>query len=793
MRLSEAWLREYINPPVSTQELADQLAMAGLEVDSIEPVAPRFSGVVIGEIAAVRPHPNAERLSICEVSVGGDEPLQIVCGAPNVYPGMRAPTALIGAVLPGNLRIKPSKLRGEASQGMLCSAQELGLAESSEGLLELPADAPVGGDIRDFLDLEDAIIDLDLTPNRADCLSVEGVAREVALLNRLDWKPLAVAPVAIEHEAILPIVIEADEACPRYLGRLIKGIDPTAKTPLWMRERLRRSGIRSVGPHVDVTNYVLMELGQPLHAFDAAKLTGGIHVRAGQRGETLALLNDQAVEVDEDVLVIADDEGPLALAGIMGGKASAVTQRTADIFLECAFFSPAAIMGKARRFGLHTESSHRFERGVDPELQRRALEHATQLMLEIAGGKAGPIIEATHEMALPKPEAIRLRAERIKHLLGVDLAREEVAAIFNRLGMEVESQASGWKVTPPSFRFDIAIEVDLIEELARVYGYDRLPRRSLAMSSRLRGASEKRLDLDRVKDLLVDRGYQEAITYSFVDNQLQAKIAPEDEAIALKNPISSDLSVMRTTLWSGLLQAALRNVKRQQSRIRLFESGLKFLKEGQAIRQEKQLAGLAMGSVYPEQWGEESRPADFYDVKADIEALLSLTGNPKGFSFMAAAHPALHPGQTAQILTADRKQLGWVGMLHPRLEKEFGFDSSVFLFELDQALLLHRKIPAFEALSRFPQVRRDIAVLVAEEVSGGGLVECIYQVAPELIKDIAIFDVYRGPGVESGHKSIALGLILQHGAQTLTDVEVDAVVSEVLNRLAKEFGAKLRD
>ncbi|BCG62570.1 MAG: phenylalanyl-tRNA synthetase beta chain [Methyloprofundus sp.] len=790
MQFSEAWLRELVNPAIDTAALVEQLTMAGLEVDSVTPAAAEFSGVVVGQVVSVVAHPDADKLRICKVEVGDAEPLQIVCGASNVREGLKIPAALIGAVLPGNFKIKKSKLRGEQSFGMLCSEKELGLADDADGLMELAADAPVGTDIRDYLALNDQMIEVDLTPNRADCLSVEGVAREVALLNEIDFAVAAIAPAVVEHQESLDVKISAPSACPLYLGRLIKGVNATAETPLWMQERLRRSGLRSLSPVVDVTNYVLIELGQPLHAFDAAKLSGGIEVRMAQADEVLGLLNDQEIKANIETLVIADADKALALAGVMGGSVSAVTDDTQDVFLECAFFNPSFMMGKARHYGLHTDSSHRFERGVDPELQQRAIERATQLIVEIAGGSVGPITEVIATEHLPKRPAVSLRQQRIKRILGVELATTEVEAILQRLGMQVVKDAEGWQVTPAGFRFDIAIEADLIEELGRVYGYNNLPQSSLLMRSALSQAPEAILEIDQIKDLLVARDFQEAITYSFVDEELQKSIVPDDSYIKLQNPISSELAVMRTTLWCGLLQAAAYNTKRQQTRVRLFEAGQRFLGTD-ADKQEKMLAGIALGSVGPEQWGDKARKVDFYDIKADVEAVCALTG--RVVQFVAAKHSALHPGQSAEIKTADGQLLGWVGMLHPTLEKQLGFDNNVFLFELSQEVLLERRVPVFSSLSKFPSVRRDLALLMREEVSFQAVKECIEGCQETLIKDVKVFDIYRGQGVEQGYKSVALALILQDATQTLTDTEIDAIVNKVLEALSNKLSAKLRD
>jgi phenylalanyl-tRNA synthetase beta chain len=791
MQINEAWLRELVNPTIPSAELVAQLTMAGLEIDSVTPVAADFSGIVVGEVLEVEKHPDADKLRVCKVAVGETEPLQIVCGASNVRQGLKIPAALCGAVLPGDFKIKKSKLRGVESLGMLCSEKELGLAEESQGLMELSADAPIGTNIREYLQLNDNVLEVDLTPNRADCLSVEGLAREVAVLNKTDFQPISFATAEVSHQDTLAIKITAPEACPRYLGRLIKGVNPKAQVPLWMVEKLRRCGQRSLGILVDVTNYVLLELGQPLHAFDAHKLSGSITVRYAHVDEELALLNGQTIKLDDSALVIADDKQPLALAGIMGGSVTAVSDSTTEVFLECAFFTPTSIAGKARRFGLHTDSSHRFERGVDPFLQHRAIERATQLIVEIAGGSVGVINEVSHTATIPARSAVGLRRQRITSLLGIQLDDKVVSDIFHRLGMKVEISSEGWLITPPGFRFDISIEADLIEEIARIYGYNNLPSSSLLMRSELGKAPEATLMLDRVQDLLVDRGYQEAITYGFVDEEIQQLIVPDDVVVRLQNPISSDLSVMRTTLWCGLLRAALYNTNRQQNRVRLFETGLRFVNKDGVTQQQKMLSGLALGSVNPEQWSKKARKADFFDVKADLEALSSLAAQE--FIYTVAKHPALHPGQTAQISTKDGKIIGWLGMLHPTLEKRLGFETPVFLFELDQELILQKQQPKFTALSKFPSVRRDMALIVNEAISVQQITDCIHACQEPMIQKVMLFDIYRGQGIEAGYKSVALGLQMQNVTQTLTDSEIDAIFSRVLETLTRTMAAKLRD
>ncbi len=791
MQISEAWLRSYVNPSINSEKLIEQLTMAGLEVGSVEPAAAIFSGVVVGEVLSIQQHPDADRLRICQVDVGQEESLQIVCGASNVRVGLKIPAALCGAVLPGDFNIKKSKLRGVESLGMLCSEKELGLAADANGLMELSSDAPVGIDIRDYLSLNDFIIEVDLTPNRADCLCVEGLAREVALLNKMDWSITKVNKTVIGHQDTLKVTVEDTTACPRYLGRLIKDVNARAKTPLWMQERLRRSGLRSLGPLVDVTNYVLLELGQPLHVFDANKLSGDITVRRAKTDESLLLLNNEVVTLDNEALVIADDQKALALAGVMGGNDSAVSDVTQSLFLECAFFTPLAIAGKARRYGLHTDSSHRFERGVDATLQDRAIDRATQLIIDIAGGSAGPITVVSTQENIPKRSSVLLRRQKIEKILGINFTDEYIVDLFQRLGMTIQAEAEGWQVVPPGFRFDIGIEADLIEEIARIYGYNNLPRSSLSMRSELTTATETLLDIDRVKDLLVDRGYQEAITYSFVDEDIQKNVIPNDELIRLKNPISSEMAVMRTTLWCGLLKAALYNTNRQQTRVRLFESGLRFVKQNGETHQQKMLAGLVLGTAYSEQWTEKSRKVDFYDVKADIQAMFALAGCE--VNFHSATHVSLHPGQTAQIVTLDGQIIGWLGMLHPNLEKKLGFDTQVFLFELDQNIMLNKRISVFKSLSKYPSVRRDLALIVDEVITASEIINCVKKSTGPVLQDVIIFDVYRGKGIEEGKKSMALSLVIQDDTQTLTDSEIDAIVSRLLLLLANEKNAKLRD
>ncbi len=792
MKFSEAWLRTWVHPPVDTQTLGEQLTMAGLEVDGIEPAAPEFSGVYVGLVQQVDPHPNAEKLRVCQVDLGQGEPLSIVCGAPNVAAQMRVPVAIVGARLPGGHRIQKAKLRGQVSQGMICSAAELGLAESSSGILSLPADAPLGMDVREYLALEDACIEIDLTPDRGDCLSIAGIAREVGVLNRCTVRAPAIEPIPPATEARIPVQVQAPEACPRYVCRVIQGIDPRAETPLWMQERLRRSGLRALHPVVDVTNYVMLELGQPMHGFDLAKLQGEIQVRLARAGEALTLLNGETLSLEPDTLVIADQERPIALAGIMGGAETGVSTETRSIVLESAFFSPHPLMGKARRYGLHTDSSHRFERGVDPEGQVRALERATALLLDIAGGQPGPLLEIASEAHLPQPNPLHLRRSRIQQVLGVELAEEAIEDILHRLGMALEPAEGGWQVLPPSGRFDLVLEVDLIAEIGRIHGYDHIPTRHAITSAVPQSLPESAYDLHRARTLLVARGYYEAITYSFVSPELQRKIDPEQAPLALANPLSAELSVMRTSLWPGLLQVARSNRARQQERIRLFEIGLRFRQAGEELHQEKMLAGLALGSVYPEQWGSPKRTVDFFDLKGDVEALLSLNASLDRFRFIPMPLAALHPGQSARIVRGDQI-VGHLGLLHPALAAELDLPESTYLFELLLPALETGQLPRFSPISRYPAIRRDLAILVDQDISYDQVRDCVLRAETQWLQEVFLFDLYQGEKIDSGQKSLALGLILQAPSQTLTEQEIDASLGKILAQLREELGATLRE
>ena len=796
MKISEQWLREWISPDLATEALAHQLTMAGLEVDAVEPVAGDFSGVVVAEILSAEQHPDADKLRVCEVATG-EGTVQIVCGAPNARAGLKAPLARVGAVLPGNFKIKKAKLRGVESKGMLCAEAELEISEASAGLMELPADAPVGSDLRDFLQLDDRVIEIGLTPNRADCLGVAGIAREVGLLNGLPVKGVSLEPVAASVEDSFPVAVEDSLRCPRYVGRVIRNIDISRPTPLWMQEKLRRCGLRCIDAVVDVTNYVLLELGQPMHAFDLQRLQGGIVVRTARSGETLELLDGQTIELREDSLVIADHKGPVALAGIMGGEPTAVGSETRDLFLESAFFAPDLLAGQARGYGLHTDSSHRFERGVDFDLQVAAMERATSLLLDIVGGEAGPVTEVVHVASLPVREAVSLRRSRIPRLLGFSLEDAEVERILTGLGLGVTATEGGWSCSVPSWRFDLGIEADLLEELARVYGYNRLPVSRIRAALEIPARPEARLPLRDLRRQLAARGYREAITYSFIEPELQRKFAPEVEALPLSNPISADMAVMRSSLLPGLVSAVRRNQHRQRPRVRLFETGLRFLppSEGDPVAGLEQRPSLAMvisGERLPESWAATAEPVDFYDLKGDLEALFGSGDAAAALQFRAGRHPALHPGQTAELVL-DGRVVGAVGALHPALLADLDLQGPVFLAEIDLEAVSRRALPTSRPLSRFPEVRRDIAVLVDRDVAAAELSACIRQSAGEVLSDLTLFDVYAGKGIDPQRKSVAFGLTFRDHSRTLSDDVVNGVIEQVMDSLAKNYKAELRN
>ncbi|WP_347252894.1 phenylalanine--tRNA ligase subunit beta [Leminorella grimontii] len=795
MKFSESWLREWVNPALSREELSEQITMAGLEVDGIEPVAGEFTGVVVGRVVECAQHPNADKLRVTKVDVGRGELLDIVCGAPNCRKGLTVACATVGAVLPGDFKIKAAKLRGEPSEGMLCSFSELGISDDHSGIIELPEDAPLGQDVREYLKLDDATIEISVTPNRADCLGIIGVARDVAVINRLPLNEPDTSAVAATVSDTLPIHIEATDACPRYLGRVVKGINVKAATPLWMKEKLRRCGIRSIDPVVDVTNYVLLELGQPMHAFDLSRIEGGINVRMATPGEELVLLDGNKVTLSDDILVIADHQKPLAMGGIFGGEHSGVNEETQDVLLESAFFNPLSIAGRARRFGLHTDASHRYERGVDSAMQERAMERATKLLVEICGGQPGPVISAVAQDKLPKPATIVLRRHKLDSLIGHHVDDEQVTDILTRLGCHVVHQGDSWTAVAPSWRFDMAIEEDLIEEVARVYGYNSIPNVPLRADLVMAEHCEAELSLRRVKEMLVDRGYQEAITYSFVDPKVQRLLHPEQDALILPSPISVEMSAMRLSLWSGLLGAVVYNQNRQQSRVRLFESGLRFVPDESAefgVRQEPMLAGVITGSRYDEHWNLARDAVDFYDLKGDLEAVLALTGKLSEIEFRAESNPALHPGQSAAIYL-DGKHIGYIGVVHPELEKKLSLNGRTVVFEVLWDRLANRRVPQAREVSRFPANRRDIAIVVAENVPAANVLDLCKKVGVNQVVGVNLFDVYRGKGVAEGYKSLAISLTLQDTARTLEEEEIAATVNQCVEALKQRFQASLRD
>ena len=799
MKISEAWLREWTNPSINTEELVAQVTMAGLEVDAIEPVAGAFTDVVVARIVSVAAHPDAEKLRVCQVEGHAEGIKQVVCGAPNAREGLVIPFATIGAKLPGDFKIKKAKLRGVESFGMLCGQTELACGDDDSGLWELPGDAPIGQDLREYLDLDDNILELDLTPNRSDCLSVRGIAREVSVLNTCAYQILEIAPVAPQHQDVRSVTLQAPAACPRYVGRVINNVNNQAATPTWMVEKLRRAGIASLGPIIDVTNYVLIELGQPMHAFDAAKVQGGITVRLAEQGEKLTLLNEQTIELPNNALVIADDQQALAFAGVMGGQASAVSEQTSAILLESAFFEPTAIAGRARSVGLHTDSSHRFERGVDYQLQYQAMERATQLIVDICGGEVGPLFEQVSEEHLPTPATIKLNKQRLAKTLGLALPDEDVVRMLTGLGLLLEQESeSGWTFVAPSYRFDMAIEADLVEELARLYGYDKLPTRTPKFADELPATPETAVSLRTLAACLVTRGYQEAITYSFVDPKLNAHFVEGASVVTLKNPISADMAEMRTSLLPGLVQALQHNVNRQQTRIRLFESGLVFAHNTDAnaattYPQARRISGLLYGAREESGWTQVKRDVDFYDVKGDVEALFSATGNQAAYRFAAPqnAPTYMHPGQTAQVFLGD-KSVGFVGALHPTTAKGLGFNKTIFVFELLLDDMLEAAIPAFSPLSKFPAVNRDLAVVVKVDVTASDIEASIRAAAGDDLKAVALFDVYSGNGVESGYKSLAYSLVFQRLNETLQDEVIQQAFDNIVKTLNERYGATLR-
>lgn len=793
MKFSESWLREWVNPAIDTAELVAQLTMAGLEVDAVEPVAPEFTGVVVGQIISIEQHPNADKLRICQVASGAEELTQVVCGAPNARTGIKIPFATVGAKLPGDFKIKKAKLRDVVSLGMLCGSDEVGIGKASEGLWELPLDAPVGIDLRDYLQLDDQVIEVDLTPNRGDCLSIRGLARETAVLNCLEVHEPSCEPVAATITESLDIDLQVPMSCPRYVGRVIKNVNMSAESPLWLQEKLRRSDIRSIDAVVDVTNYVLLELGQPMHAFDLSKLAGGIVVRMATQDEKINLLDGSEVALNSETLVIADQQKAVAMAGIMGGDETAVTADTHDLFLESAYFNPIAIAGRSRTYGIHTDSSHRFERGVDPKLQEVAIERATALLLDIVGGEAGPVSIVDAPEYLPQSVEVLLTRRRLEQQLKLYLEDQQIEDILERLGLKIQSKPdNGWLCKVPSWRFDITIEADLVEEIARIYGYNRLPTATIAAELPIEVNPESQRSLPPLRQLLVSRGYQEAITYCFVDPDVQRHLTPEIKAVTLANAIASDMSEMRTTLWSGLLPAVRYNLNRQQHRVRLFETGLSFVPlAGGGLQQQPMIAGALTGARVPERWSDQQEPIDFFDAKADVEALIQSSYASDQFRFVTGRHPALHPGQCARIERND-ELVGWVGQVHPRVQKALDLAQPVFVFEIRQDLLLNDRLPMFRGMSKFPEVRRDLALIIDESILVGNICQTVREHAGEQLVDLKVFDIYQGKGIDNNRKSVGLGLTFRDSSRTLTEDDINVAVGAVLSALENQYSARLR-
>ncbi|GEA50969.1 phenylalanine--tRNA ligase beta subunit [Vibrio inusitatus NBRC 102082] len=795
MKFSESWLRQWVSPAVTTDELTHQITMAGLEVDDVLPVAGEFTGVKVGKVVECGQHPDADKLRVTKIDVGAEELLDIVCGASNCRQGILVAVATVGAVLPGDFKIKKAKLRGQPSNGMLCSFTELGIDIESDGIMELPETAVIGTDFREFLDLNDVTVDVDLTANRADCFSIRGLAREVGVLNREAVKEPEFTFVAESIQDTVSVEVKAQEACPRYLGRVVKNVNVKASTPIWMQERLRRCGIRSIDPIVDITNYVMLEQGQPMHAFDLSKIEGGIVVRMAEQDEKLTLLDGNEAKLNADTLVIADHNQALAIAGVFGGESSGVTTETTDVLLESAFFAPDHIRGRARAYGLHTDSSMRFERGVDFALQHKAMERATQLLVEICGGDVAPIAGVESEADLPKANTVSLRRSKLDSLLGHSISDADVAEILERLGCTVETTDAGWNAIAPTWRFDIAIEEDLIEEVGRIFGYNNIPNQAPMAALTMNDHKEANQPLKRVRDLLVDRGYHEAVTYSFVEPEQQKLIEPNIEPLILPFPISADMSAMRVQLIQGLLNTVVHNQKRQQPRVRLFESGLRFIPDANAengMRQESMLAGVIAGTRSEEHWDIETNTVDFFDLKGDLEAVLELTCDDKAYSFAATKHPALHPGQAAAIIL-DGKEVGVIGTVHPELERKFGLNGRTVVFELEWSSIATRVLPEAVAVSKFPANRRDIALVVDEAVASGDVVAACLANGGELMTDAKLFDVYQGKGVEEGKKSLAIALTLQSVERTLEEADISGAVEATVNAVSDKFDAVLRD
>ncbi len=793
MKFSEAWLREWVHAPVSREELLEQLTMAGLEVEACEPVAPPSTGVVVGEVVSVSPHPDADKLSVCEVN-DGENHLQVVCGAPNVRVGLKSPFARVGASLPGDLRISKAKLRGVESRGMLLSAAELGLGDDHSGLLELSAALEPGADLTRALALDDTSVEVNLTPNRGDCLSIRGLAREVGVLNDVPVEQPDVRAVAVGIHDTFGVALEAPAGCPRYLGRVIRGIDIRRASPLWLTEKLRRSGLRSIDPVVDVTNFVLLELGQPMHAFDLNRLEGSITVRMARPGEALELLDGRQVRLDADTMLIADGAGPVAIAGVMGGERSGVQDDTRDVFLECAFFAPLAVAGTARRYGLHTDASHRYERGVDYQLQTLAMERATRLLLDIVGGEAGPVTEAVAPEHLPARRRVRLREKRLHALVGVAIDAAEVDRVLHRLDfrlVEREETEDGicWNIEPPSHRFDIEREADLVEEVCRIYGYNRVPARQPRTELTLRQVPLRRSREADLKTQLAALGFQEVVTYSFVDPRLVDLLDPGASPLVLANPMSSEQSVMRTNLLPGLVATLQANLARQQERVRLFEVGACF-RPGQTLSQTRWVGGVCCGPRAPSNWTQRPEPVDFFDLKGVVERLFEWAGS-EDVRYVPGEDPVLHPGQSARVLIGDTP-VGRLGRLHPEIESNLDITKAVYLFEIQSESVIERASRTFQGTSKFPSVRRDLALVVDVSVPAAAVESVVRETVGNILTDFTLFDVYQGEGIDSNEKSLAVGLTLQDASATLTEDRIARCTQDVVAALERAVGARMR-
>jgi len=814
MQFSESWLRTFANPEkISTDALSHSLTMAGLEVEEVGPVAPPFSKIVVARVLATERHPNADRLNVCQVDAGTGETLQIVCGAPNVKPGIVVPCALVGAVLPPSeaggqpFEIKVGKLRGVESYGMLCSARELKLSEEHSGLLVLPDDAPVGQDIRAYLDLDDQVFTIKLTPNKADCLSIHGVAREVSALTGAELVLPDMSPVAVTLDEVLPVRISAPDLCGRFSGRVIRGVNARAATPAWMVQRLERSGQRSISALVDISNYVMLELGRPSHVFDLDKIHGGLDVRWGRKGEQLKLLNGNTVEVDEQVGVIADDKEIESLAGIMGGDSTAVSLDTANIYLEAAFWWPNAIQGRGRRYNFSTDAAHRFERGVDYATTVEHIERITALILQICGGQAGQVDD--HVVNLPERKPVNLRVARAERVLGIELSPAEIADVFQRLKLPF-TRAQGaegevFAVTPPSYRFDIEIEEDLIEEVARIYGFERIPALPPIAENEMRPTNEARRSMHTVRHAVAARDYQEVINFAFVEEKWERDFAHNENPIRLLNPIASQLAVMRSTLIGGLVDKVRYNLNRKAARVRLFEVGRVFHRDGNVAdggltvagyHQPMVAAGIAYGPAFEEQWGVATRPVDFFDVKGDVELLF----HPRTARFEPVAHPALHPGRAARVIV-DGKPAGVVGELHPRWLQEYELTQAPVVFELDLDALRDVGLPTYTEISKFPAAVRDLAVVVRQSVRVQDLIDAMRAALDQAgfgryVQSLVLFDEFRpkaaSAAIGADEKSLAFRVTLQDTGATLQDETVDSAVRCMIDALAAGFSARLR-